>query len=180
MKKLVCGEMVVPLPQQVGQSNEDDDANAGKTKPDKRMRRWGLSNRPKRRAMRKKTVECLFSMPNPASRPKSNQAWGFAEPSATRSTMKSAPIQKQGSKAFIDRKLVTPRKRGPDIRAVMASIWAFLLPPSCQVSRPVRPMVMLPAIKLKIRTPVGRDAKQNLGEARLKGNQRRMVDVSPG
>ena len=67
------------------------------------MRRCGLRMRPSKSATKKKTVECLFSMPNPASNPKTSQVRGLAVPSASRKTTSNAPNQKHGSKEFMER-----------------------------------------------------------------------------
>ncbi len=56
----------------------------------------------------KKSVECLFSIPRPASTP--NQTQSFELPVRTmRMTQSTQPIQKSDSKPFIVKMLSSPR-----------------------------------------------------------------------
>src|ERR1700739_1113867 len=63
-----------------------------------------VSSRERKNARPKNRVECLFRIPTPAITPKSNHKRG-EPPLAVRIAMATQPIQKSGSKEFMERKL---------------------------------------------------------------------------
>jgi hypothetical protein len=98
-------EMMNPLPDRFGRASRIRSATPAAHQRDHKMRRCGVRSTPTRSARRKKTVECLFSMPRPASNPKTSHARGLALPSAMRSRTNIDPIQKHGSKEFMEKEI---------------------------------------------------------------------------
>jgi hypothetical protein len=113
-------------------------------------------------------------------RPKRSQARGWAEPSAMRSSTSMEPIQKQGSKEFMVRKLPVPSSTGATMTAAMARACAGRRPPNWRVSRPVSNDGDAMGGEAEDSNPGGRSAEERFSEAGLQSDHGSLVDVAPG
>ena len=94
---------MLPLPEEVGQGDEDDEQYRGSCPPGPEEPALRVSRMPITSATRKNTVECLFSMLRPARAPKASHQRSERLPVEMAIMIATHAIQKQGSQEFIER-----------------------------------------------------------------------------
>ena len=123
-------------------------------------------------------MECLFSIPIPATAPNASHQSGDA-PLMMRTTIQAQSNQKSGSKAFMERKLSKARLAGAKRMAAAAKHCASAAAELAGEDT-VSQTTAAPAMMGKARASSDGIAEQVACHPGDEGDQRRLVDIAPG